>query len=137
MILLVVIFNIEHAHSIMRAKFEKFSNKNPSLPSLLSVCPWQGKKCAKARQIFLATKKCKSAKRIRSNRAKIVATTGKSNISRPQYLEQTSVVVSYFGFGQCITYSVVMCKKLWPTRKTSDCDWGMRMRYYLVGEFLG
>lgn len=29
--MLVVIFNIEHAHSIMRAKFEKFSNKNQSL----------------------------------------------------------------------------------------------------------
>ena len=29
--MLFVIFNIEHAHSIMRAKFEKFSNKNQSL----------------------------------------------------------------------------------------------------------
>ena len=95
---LVVIFNIEHAHSIMRAKFEKFSNKNQSLLCGLLCCPRQGKKCAKARQlrakVVSVDQECKSAKRIRSKSCKNC--TSKSNISTAVF--STNICCCLFGY---------------------------------------
>ena len=96
---LVVIFNIEHAHSIMRAKFEKFSNKNQSLSLCgLLCCPRQGKKCAKARQlrakVVSVDQECKSAKRIRSKSCKNC--TSKSNISTAVF--STNICCCLFGY---------------------------------------